>query len=290
MDDSRVESNGEVAIWKKPSVVLLQVDLIDSAITIENALSRLKLRVEFARNLLQELKASDIRIGPFLLDEVEYADELGQARIAREADVLARPGEFVRPVRPWPKNEVDVSVFTVVTAQWTIQGDNDEERLIFVANLQRSLADISGASNEQQEDARPAWPTGKEELQSIMAKVSKRVLAARHRRDRRIPRLYFVTTLGDEDESKAVGEAIARSRAHAERSARAVGKTLGEIAYLSRSHSVEHETLEATKKNIAVDRWPRICDTTANHVWDDMRAVQFVVKVSAQFRIERASD
>ena len=290
MDASRVESNGEVAVWKKPSIVLLQVYLIDSAITIENALSRLKLRVETARNLLKELKASDIEIGPFVLDEVEDADELGQARIVREAAVLARPGEFVRPVRPWPQNEVDMSVFTVVTAQWTIQGDNDEERLIFVANLKRSLAGIGGASNEQQEDTRPAWPTLKEELQSIMAKMSKSGLAAGHRRKRGIPRLYFLTTLGEEDELKAVGDAISRARAHAERSARAVGKTLGEIAYLSHSYSFEHNTREAMQKYISVDRFPRICYETANHVSDDMRAVQFVIKVSAQFRIERASD
>ena len=123
-----------------------------------------------------------------------------------------------------------------------------------------------------------------------MAQVSEMGLAAGHLRNRHIPRLYFVTTLGEEDESKAVVEAIARSRANAERSARAVGKTLGEIAYLSHSHSFEHDTREAMKKQISVDRWPRICDTTTIHVWDDMRAVQFVVKVSTQFRIERASD
>lgn len=287
MDESRVSSNGEVAVWKKPSIVLMQVHLIESAHTIESALGRLKQRVESAKNLLQELNASEIGIGPIVLGELEDDDALGQAKIAQQAAMVARQQTFGRPVRPQPKQDADATVFTIATAQWAIQGDTDEERMLSVANLRRRLADIGGASKDEKEEARPVWPTPEEELQSMLAKMSR---AARDNRDHRIPRLYFATTLGEEDESLALAEALARARASAERLARAAGKTLGEIAYLSHSSSIDYHSVARMKKHMSVDDWPRICDSTFNQVWDDLRAVQFVVQVTAQFRIERASN
>ncbi len=286
MDELRVMSNGAVSVWKKPSIVLMKVHLVETAATIANALSRLKSRVESAKNLLQELNASDVEIGPFVLGELEDSDALSQARIARQAALVARQQSFGRVVRPRPQKDPDVSVFTVASAQWMIPGDNDEERMISVANLRLRLADIGGASNEEQEDP-PVWPTPEEQIQSVVEKMS---LAAGGKRDHRIPRLYFVTTLGEEDESLALVEAVARARESAERLARATGKTLGEVTYLSQSRSVDHHTATSMKKHTSVDHWPRICDSTFNEVSDDMRAVQFVVNVSAQFFIQRADD
>ena len=282
MSDARIMSNGEAAVWLRPSTMLLQVQLIESADEIEAALRRLKARVVSARHRLEQLEATDIEFGPFLLGDPVDSDPLGQMQMAkRMAAIRARKPTFGRSTAPAPQPDVDVIVRTRATAQWTLKSDSDDDRVTFVDTIRRRLAGIDGTDSEAEQPG-AVWPTPEEEMQAMMSAVT----AASVPVDYRSPHFYFVTWLSHEQEQDLIAAALVRARDSAERLARSSGRSLGEVVYLTQAPVSDYSNHEfLTKQRLSGDQWPQITEATPNVVWDDLRKVRFVIRVTATFSL-----
>jgi hypothetical protein len=257
----------------------MQVQLVESADSVDVALGMVKERAEAAKQLLQDLEAEDIELGEFVLSDLDDSDSHGQAKMAkRTAEVIARRQAFGRPTPTNPaQSDADAKVQMGLSAQWSLAGDSDEA-LLFVAKLRRALADIGGAGSEDEETT-PVWSTPAEEMQALMS-------AAKGSRNVCIPRFFFVSRLSEEQRDKALAEAFERARETAERLARAAGRKLGELKHLSESPHLDHSAQRSqVRQQLSGEEWPESSHTAYEIVWDDLRAGRFVVSVSTSFEL-----
>lgn len=280
MSDNHIMAQGEAEVRALPSLVLMQVHLAESAESEDGALSRLKRRMEAAKQLLQEMDAVEIHFGPMLLGDLDEEDALGHAHLAKKAAAMARARSFGRTGASPSSADASETIRVRATAKWRFQGETDEERIKFFSDLRRRLADIADASSKPPETP-PMWPTPEEEMQAMMANIGREAAPPDHR----IPRYYFATELTTEQEELAYEQAIANAKATAERVVRSSGKHVDALIRVMEHSAVEHNQELHMKQHLSGETWPQLAGPTRSQVWDDMREVRFSFKVSATFEL-----
>jgi uncharacterized protein YggE len=221
-DAATVSGQGTVVIERPAQMLRMTIELSAKHKQAAEAVAKLKTLKDAATAKLTELGAAK--------DSVKFAEPaLSSLGVSDEAQMQRMVYMGMRGNKPDEKKlkDLPISVTVRLTAEWPLEGETTEDRLLVSHQLQEKIktAELSGRQSEE------AMTPEEEELAEEMAEMSSYGQTTKPGE----PTFVFVTRISDEEQSKAMAEAFAKARTQAERLAKAAGQSLGKLRSLSGS-------------------------------------------------------
>lgn len=280
MQSPHVTANGTATVHQRPQILLMQVQLVESAPTIAEAISYLKEQMVKGRQLLEEHKPTTVDFGDKQLGWPEPPPEALAARQIAAQRARARKGRHASGKTP--KDE-QPTVRCYLRAQWPLNFDSDEGVLTFIYRLQRALTTVGGARKPEPElPTKPAWSDPHEELQEMLKSAAS---FGPEEQDVRIPEYYYVSRMSDLQLSEAHQAAFQQAYERASSLATAAGKQLGELQTVHETVNYENmaSNAAAMRRHYATNEWPTLEGGRQEFVWDSLQSARFSVQVTCQF-------
>ena len=221
-DAATVSGQGMVTIDRPAQILRMQIELSAKHKEAADALTKLKTLKEAATAKLAELGVTkeSVKFAEPALGSLGVSDESQMQRM-----VYARMRE--KKLDEKALKAMPISVTVRLTAEWPLQGNTPEERLLFTHQLQEKIkaAELGGGKDTE------AQSPEEQELAEEMVDMPSYGQQSKPGE----PSFVFVTKISDEDQAKALADAFGKARTHAERLAKAAGQSLGKLRTLAGS-------------------------------------------------------
>lgn len=223
-DSASVNGVGSETLQRPPARLRMLVELLGKGKTLEEALSKLKDRREAALLTLESLKPAkeSVSVG-------EPGQSAAQANQRRQMEQMIRQRMMGGRGRKSSKPQLPASVTTsaLLIAEWPLEGDTAEKRLLAAQAIQDKVkaADLAGAKEAQK--LSPEEEELQEESAEMMGNSDRESVAPG------TPQFMFVARISPEERQQALARAFGKAKAHATRLAQAAGAHLGPLLNLS---------------------------------------------------------
>lgn len=220
-----VSGHGTAQIEHDPEFMRLQIAILARSATLKDALTDLKDRIEAARLQVTAMGADkdSIKIGePELSTTKSDRQRQMEQMIRQQMRASGRKRNASKTVSP-------INVSATLTAQWPLNGNNAEELLIEIHELQEKIKAADLAGSEEASKLSAAEQEILEELQDSGYDPYGNDSESKPG----TPIFTFVSTISKEEYDQATAAAFKKAKDQAERLAQAAGATLGPLKSIS---------------------------------------------------------
>lgn len=216
-ESTGIVGTGSILIERDPTMMRLQMMIEGEGKDVKEALSSLKGREAADREKLQKLGATE---GSVKFSDAQPAEVNPQLQMQRM--IQMRMGNAPRPAKNQP---VVVTLTSILTAEWTLNGKQGDDLLVDSQDLQDKIkaADLSGGTSEK-----ALTPEQQEVVEENHGMAGNDGQPNPHD-----PSFSFVCKISDEDCDTARAAAYKKARDDAQRLAKAAGVELGSIRQIS---------------------------------------------------------
>ncbi len=217
-----VRGTGTVVLSRRPTLLRMHVELLAKGKTPEEALEKLKDRREAAVAQVEMLEAvkESVSCGDPSFSNLQAAQKKQFEQMIRQ-----RMSSRGRKVPKGLQTAKTFSASAVLMAEWPIQGDSPEERLLAVRAMEEKLkaADLGGAKEAEKMSAEEEEMA--EEMANMMGSGEEKVAFGQ-------PVFTYVAEVSDADRKAAMAKAFGKAKKQASELAQAAGVKLGPLAGL----------------------------------------------------------
>jgi len=280
-----VSGTGTVTIERRPTELVMHVQLLGKGKTLKEALQKLKDRREAAGIHLEALKAKadSIKFGEPTSSNI-FSKRRAQFEMMIKQRMTARGGGVPKGLQI-PRSYV---VSASLTARWPLSAEGTEDLLIQAEELTEKIkkADLAGMK-----DAEKLSPE-EEELMEELAEMSGRFSGYDEEQVKPgMPRFLYAAGITDQERDKAMAKAFAKARAEASRLAAAAGKELGPLAHLEGGMTGvpggdEYDDYRYARRYYGRDAPPSSEDRPNESVSPEAGVVRFACSVRASFLLK----
>ncbi len=229
-----IQGTGTVVLQETPTVIRMSLQLSEKAETVEKALEQLKDRREAAVQQLEALGAvkEAVKVEPPVLSTGKTSQ---QQRTDQMIKMLKAQG---RRVPKGLEKAPPVTVTANITAEWPLKAASPEEAITLVKKLQDKVEAADLAGTKEAKKLTPEEEELNEEMKDMMESMSYRGDEEANPGE---PTFFYVATLSQEAQEKAIAEAFAQAKGNAEKLAKAAGIGVGSLASLTAAVSQSDE-------------------------------------------------
>ncbi|MCO6044861.1 SIMPL domain-containing protein [Aeoliella sp. ICT_H6.2] len=219
-----IVGSGSATEKQKPTILRMRVQLTEKAGTAEEALQKLADRQEAARLQLESLGATadSIKVtdATFPAEGSDMQQQMQQMAMMQMRSV-GRVPEGLKPVK-------SVTFVCNVTAEWSLEQEDNQELLVFVSQLKDKVveADLAGLNEPKQ------MTPEEEEMQAEMQQMMGNIYGGESETPGK-PTFLYVAQVSDEARQQAMAKAFAKAKSQAEMLATAAGVELGPLQSLA---------------------------------------------------------
>jgi hypothetical protein len=220
-------ATGTAQLQRPPTMLRMHLQLTAKGKTLEEALGALKDRREAARAQLEKLNADKTSI-TFGNPTVSNAQNAQQRRM--EMLVAQRMGSRGAKAKSAKPVTLPVTVVTLLTAQWPIEGDNPDKLLLAGETLREKVKAAALAGPKEAEQLSPA----EQELAEEMAEdMQQQRGSGEEPAPTGTPQFLYVARLSPKDRETGLADAFAKAKSQAAELAKAAGVPLGRLVGLT---------------------------------------------------------
>lgn len=221
-----IQGTGTVVLQETPTVIRMSLQLSEKAETVEKALEQLKDRREAAVQQLEALGAvkEAVKVEPPVLSTGKTSQ---QQRTDQMIKMLKAQG---RRVPKGLEKTPPVTVTANITAEWPLKAASPEEAITLVKKLQDKVEAADLAGTKEAKKLTPEEEELNEEMKDMMESMS---YGGDEQANPGEPTFFYVATLSQEAQEKAIAEAFAQAKGNAEKLAKAAGIGVGPLASLT---------------------------------------------------------
>jgi uncharacterized protein YggE len=215
-----VSGAGTVVLNRKPELMRMRVDVVAQGKSMKEALANLNDRRQAIKTQLAKLgsvKESVIFGSPHIDTTVL------QARQQMAMMIMARMGN--RSKKSAKKTATPAVISARLTAEWPLKGENPDELLVEVSQLQEAInaADLAGKKELEKLSGED------EEMSQELAGMQANMGGDPSQAQPGTPTFTLVSKITPQDHSRALADAFQKAKTHAQETARAAGAELGAL-------------------------------------------------------------
>jgi uncharacterized protein YggE len=215
-----VSGAGTVVLNRKPNLMRMRVDVIAQGKSMKEALASLKDRRQAIQGQLAKLGAAKESV---VFGSPHVNTTVLQARQQMAMMIMARMGN--RSKKNTKKAAAPVVISARLTAEWPLKGNDAEELLVEISQLQETInaADLAGKKDLEKLSGED------EEISQELAGMEANMGNDPSQAQPGTATFTLVSKVTAQDHSQALADAFSKAKARAQETARAAGAELGPL-------------------------------------------------------------